>query len=338
MAGVEISKEYIGGVEGMTRRMMAERLQAVQSSPPLYWCEEKKLVSRLGWRLVLLLVIMLAAANVMSFLAGSLAPNLLDSNYFLLIMNMVAQYCLAFPICMWLINKLPRTCVREQRLSLSDGVRLFFIGYFLMFLGNLLGMGVETFLSQFWGIYMPTDLDDFLNGVNLFAGGLVAVILAPIFEEMFFRKLLLDRLVKYGELPAVLASGILFGVYHGNFEQLFYALFLGIVFAYIYVKTGKIRYSIALHMLFNFNGLILASLAAEHQESMSASVYILVQLAIIIVGFILLIKHRKRVHFAPSEYDISHREGAAIIWLNPGMLTALLVSVMVFIGNLLFAV
>lgn len=309
--------------------------RSIQSPPPLYVREEKKLVSRLGWRLVLLVAVMLAVANIMTLSVGRLAPDFLDSSYYLLLMNFVAQYCVAFPLCIWLMSRLPKVVIRERSLSFADGVRLFIIGWFLMFLGSWLSMGVETFMSQAFGITMPDMLEEFLDGADWLASGLLAVVLAPIFEELVFRKLLLDRLVKYGELPAVLASGILFGLYHGNFQQLFYAVFIGILFAYIYVKTGRIRYSVILHMLVNFQGMVISPWLLVNEESVLAFVYILVQLAMIITGLVLLIQNRRRVHFAASEYDINSREGAGIIWLNPGMLAALLITAVVFILNLM---
>lgn len=46
----------------------------------------------------------------------------------------------------------------------------------------------------------------------------------------------------------------MFGAFHLNLYQFFYAFFLGAVFGYIYVKTGRLRYTIALHATVNFLG------------------------------------------------------------------------------------
>ena len=87
---------------------------------------------------------------------------------------------------------------------------------------------------------------------------LVIVILAPILEELVFRKLLIDRCVVYGEKWAVIFSGVCFGLFHGNLFQFFYAFFLGCIFAYIYIRSGKMRYTAILHMLINFIGSVVA--------------------------------------------------------------------------------
>ena len=65
---------------------------------------------------------------------------------------------------------------------------------------------------------------------------------------------LTERIVKYGELAAVLASGLFFGLFHGNLNQFSYAFLLGLFLGFIYVKTGKLGYTIGLHMAINFIG------------------------------------------------------------------------------------
>ena len=69
-------------------------------------------------------------------------------------------------------------------------------------------------------------------------------VLAPVFEELVFRKVLVDHVLPFGEWPAILFSGITFGLFHGNLTQFFYAALLGMVLAYVYIRTGNILYSI----------------------------------------------------------------------------------------------
>jgi len=95
-------------------------------------------------------------------------------------------------------------------------------------------------------------------------------ILAPIFEELIFRKLLIDRVIKYGEFCAIMMSGIMFGLFHGNFAQFFFATGLGMLFAFVYARTGKIWYTILLHMVVNMTTSVittpLAMKVLEHME------------------------------------------------------------------------
>ena len=67
-----------------------------------------------------------------------------------------------------------------------------------------------------------------------------AVVGAPIVEELTFRKALLDGLHGTHEGYAAVISGLLFGLMHGNHMQFFLAFFLGMLFAMVYQRTGRI--------------------------------------------------------------------------------------------------
>ncbi len=85
----------------------------------------------------------------------------------------------------------------------------------------------------------------------LLTGIITVGIVVPLLEELLFRKLLIDSTSKYGFGASILLSGLIFGLFHGNFVQFFYATALGILFAYIYASTGKLRYTALLHMGYN---------------------------------------------------------------------------------------
>lgn len=85
------------------------------------------------------------------------------------------------------------------------------------------------------------------------------VVIAPIFEEIWFRGIILRKLYPYGSGFAIFTSGILFGLAHGNFQQFFYTTALGICLGYIAYATKSIVAPIIIHALFNSisGGLIL---------------------------------------------------------------------------------
>lgn len=86
------------------------------------------------------------------------------------------------------------------------------------------------------------------------------LIFNPIFEEILFRRMVLNRLLEYGERGAVLLSAALFGLIHlisQGLPQMFSTFVLGIIWAKLTLKTNRLRYAIILHVLFNFWGFIL---------------------------------------------------------------------------------
>ena len=62
-------------------------------------------------------------------------------------------------------------------------------------------------------------------------------------------------------VPAMVISGVFFGIYHGNLVQGVYASILGILFAYFMELTGSLWASVLLHVGANIWSLILPELA-----------------------------------------------------------------------------
>ena len=84
------------------------------------------------------------------------------------------------------------------------------------------------------------------------------VIGAPIVEEIFFRGLIFDRLKKgMPVVAAMLLSSLAFGAPHLQPVWILYAAFLGMVFSYIFQKTGSIRATIATHLAFNLTSTLI---------------------------------------------------------------------------------
>lgn len=83
--------------------------------------------------------------------------------------------------------------------------------------------------------------------------GIIAFgILAPLGEELVFRGLVHGNLKKVFPVPAaILLSGLMFGVFHGNLVQGVYATILGWVFAWAYELYGTILIPMAMHGIAN---------------------------------------------------------------------------------------
>lgn len=80
---------------------------------------------------------------------------------------------------------------------------------------------------------------------------LLTLLVAPVIEELFFRRMLCDVLKKWGWRAAILMSALLYALFHANIAQFFYSFGLGLVLSYAYLKTGKLRYPLIIHIVFN---------------------------------------------------------------------------------------
>ena len=64
-------------------------------------------------------------------------------------------------------------------------------------------------------------------------------------------------------LPSILLSGLLFGLFHGNLFQFFYAAAVGMILAYVYTRTGRYLWCVAMHAIINLMGsIVIPALAA----------------------------------------------------------------------------
>lgn len=87
------------------------------------------------------------------------------------------------------------------------------------------------------------------NGVFSF---IAIVVAAPVFEEMIFRGVILDGLLKkYSPTKAILTSSALFGILHLNPWQFIAAMVVGVLSGWVYYETRKLTLCILIHAVNN---------------------------------------------------------------------------------------
>ena len=87
-------------------------------------------------------------------------------------------------------------------------------------------------------------------GIVLFV--ILAVILAPLFEEIFFRGFLLRGFSSsWGWVTGACVSAAIFGIAHLQFDVFVPLFALGLALAWVYKRSGSLWTSIAFHALFN---------------------------------------------------------------------------------------
>lgn len=223
----------------------------------------KKTFSRIGLSLFLILiistvlqVIAFGVAKVIGYDVGTIATYLL---------TFIPLYIIAIPIGLLAIKPVPAEKIGENRISFGKWMQFFLICVFVMYLGSAIGVAVMMLFSGD-GSALESPLNELIIGTPLWLKLLFIVVLAPCIEEFLFRKVLITRMRRYGEKLAIVVSALCFGLFHGNFSQFFYATLLGLVFGYVYTRTGRLRYSIALHTTINFMGSIIAGAFLEKMD------------------------------------------------------------------------
>lgn len=286
-----------------------------------------------------LIIIGVQVAVSMSVLA--FAPSLLDNPNLSLLVSMLPTYAIAFPLTSLLIHQVPGVQMKKHNMKPTQLLGAFAISYALMYLSNLAGQFFTNIIGIIKGSPVDDAIADLVSELNPLTAFFVMVLLAPALEEWIFRKLLVDRTIRYGEGTAIFLSGLMFGLFHGNLNQFVYTFLVGAFWAFIYVKTGRLRYTIYLHMALNFMGSV-GSLffldAISTLEGGSSAMngfhfllgmllplaivipYLIVVFGLVISGIVLLVTNWKRFRLIPAELFIPKEKRFSVIFLNAGMI------------------
>lgn len=107
-------------------------------------------------------------------------------------------------------------------------------------------------LSQFFAKNVTsTAIFQVTETVPFWLGILIIGFLPGLVEETLYRGIMLSAFRKRSVLTGVLVSALSFGLMHMNFNQILYAIYLGLVFALVVEATGSLLSTMILHMLFN---------------------------------------------------------------------------------------
>ena len=121
-----------------------------------------------------------------------------------------------------------------------------------------------------------------------------ASIIAPIFEEIIFRGVVLRRLEKYGKVFAIVVSAVLFGFMHANLVQGIFAIMVGLVLGYVTIEYS-IQWAILLHFI---NNAIFGEVLGRVQDYFFASsdlLSIILFALFFIAALIIVIKQKEHI-------------------------------------------
>lgn len=308
--------------------------------------EARKDITKLGLCYLFGTIGIYLAKYAMGKLIVAFKPEWLENPDLSIVLGMIPIYLVGMPILMVMVKRLPVTVPEKRHMKAGSFVLSFMMCYSVSIICNVIGLILTFLIGLIKGSVVQNDLANLTADASLGVMLVCMVIWAPIMEEYLFRKLIVDRTVRYGQGVAVLVSGLMFGLFHGNLNQFVYAFPMGMFMAFLYVKTGKLKITIGIHMLINFLGSIVVTLLTDaiamdeylelayegaSGEVMMAFImehligwilymgYIFLIFGTVIAGFVLLIVFRKKFKVAPGEVVIPKGARFKIVFLNPGM-------------------
>ncbi|MBE6644393.1 MAG: CPBP family intramembrane metalloprotease [Ruminococcaceae bacterium] len=272
------------------------------------------------------------------------------------LLSFLPMYLFGLPVFYLIIKDMKTVQLEKTKMGAAEFFSMFLICQLCITVGSIIGNTLNNFFGVLKGSSVTDHTSELISSMPIWLTILVVVIIGPVIEELIFRKLMIDRLSRYGNTVAILVSAISFGLFHGNLYQFFYAALVGIVFGFMYAKTRNVIYPILMHVLVNFLGSVIPSLLTDRlnelitmmsslyegievdmsrffKNLMIAGSYSAIQYAMIIGGAVMLYKFIRSKKYKIRdycEYRLPLDRAANIIIVNAGSIAFLVISVILF--------
>lgn len=255
-----------------------------------------------------------------------------------MILNEISAY--VFPILL-----LRAMFARERAAFSRDYGYVRFTGdSFVLFLGGVAAGSLGTALTELIGglldrLFGTGEIPEVFGNmkpqtpVQLGVFMFCICVVAPICEEYLFRDLLLKPLRRFHDLAAVLFGGLIFGLYHGNFDQFAYAALLGGFYSIVAVRANSIRPTVLLHAANNLIVCLATYLPAAVPEAEEFSAVFSTVLGLMFpMGVIAILFAAGRGCFRLHSHEptLTGGEIAKKLFLSPSVLVGLAVMVGAF--------
>ena len=240
-------------------------VEAVPEAPLLPLSDHRSHMTKLGIAFTVMALLFTLVGILLEGVFYRIDPDLIYAWWFNWFLSIVPLYGVALPVMLLLLRRV--TTAPHNRTAYVRGVPtektpinfghwllLFITCIGSMYVGSFISTGMMNALSALTGNDYADRLQSMTLDAPLWLVTLCTAVAAPIGEEFMFRKLLIDRTRRYGDVTAILLSATFFALFHRNIFQFFYTFFIGAVLAYAYTRTGKYWICVSLHAGCNIIG------------------------------------------------------------------------------------
>jgi membrane protease YdiL (CAAX protease family) len=188
------------------------------------------------------------------------------------------------------------------------------------------GMVFINLCSEF--LNLPDNMQDTFRAMSRNVFGILSItIMAPLVEELLFRGAIQGYMLRKGMKPlhAILIASAIFGIVHMNPIQIPFAFAIGLIFGWLYYRTGSVVPGIIGHFINNSIACIqMATLTEEEFNTKTIEwlgagpTYALFALSLaVIIGMFLYLK--KRLPAAPDYTSLSchPKQSEGSVNINP---------------------
>ena len=165
----------------------------------------------------------------------------------------------------------------------------------------LIGIGLFLFNKPFWDFTKITEyyqgastIDNSVtsnNSIALIYNLISTLLIAPIIEELFYRRFLLNQLLKKNKpILAIVVSSVCFSIIHIETPNNLIPSFIsGILLGILYLKTKKIGYCIMLHFIVNLIVVTTNTIGTSNDNWLIGYNFDLIYWLLFVVGTIIIL-------------------------------------------------
>lgn len=161
-----------------------------------------------------------------------------------------------------------------------------------------------------FGFDYSVDYGDNPKGFWGFVLVFISTAVVPaLVEEFACRGIVMGLLLKYGEGFALIVSSVIFGVMHGNFEQIPFAFLVGLILGLIRIKTGSLWVCVLVHAFNNLVSVIFNYLPDGNTmaQNMAYTVFLSVCLVAAVYGMCKIPDEQKAYRIEIQKGDLAKK-------------------------------
>ena len=156
-------------------------------------------------------------------------------------------------------------------------------------------------------------------------------VLPAFIEEIIFRGIVMQSLRRFGDIFALVASSLIFGIFHLNLIQMPYAFILGLCIGYFVMRTGSLWVAVIIHLVNNSVAVVFEVLSPQMSDEVwyiSNLGYNLVCIILSVIAFIaILMKYKDMFRFEPSKSVLAPGKRTVYFLTSPALIVAMIAAV-----------
>ncbi len=294
----------------------------------------KRTCTILAFGCVVMMIIMQALGVLLIVGMQLISLKIASSQLFLNLASAVSFYGVGIPVFYLIVKSVPAASPQPKlRMRIDEIMTWAVISLGGMYIFNYFSVWLNEVIGFFKGSPITNPVSSATE--NPWVTILFSVILAPFFEEFVFRGIILNRLKPYGEAISIFFSSLLFAMFHGNLYQMFYAFAVGCAFAYVALRTGRIGYTVGLHMFVNFCGSIVFPALALSKWKVVAGLMGVFVIVLMISAIVLFAVNFYRFRKLKPGLPVFGKAKATLALCNPGMAVYAAATLVLVLVNIL---